>query len=313
MNILPSAIALFFLIFFLVKSADLLEDSFVGISKKLGINTFTTGFLIIAMTSSLPEAFVAINSVANNAPGLSLGNILGATIILLTLITGLTAIRRGSIPFKGFYGPTQVFYSLILIFSQIVSLLDGKLTWFEGLFLVIEYTIFIIYIVKQSHDAHPFRKHHKIKSTPYSIIIKGIIGIAGLIISSNLTVTQALNLAEKLNIPPLAIGLLLFSIGTNLPEIIIMLRSNNLEKNKLALGSFMGSATFNTAVLGILTILNPFSIQDFNRIIPAILILATAIFIYAEAVFGDKEITKKEGYLLLSVFGIFLITEGLFI
>ncbi|KKR05778.1 MAG: K+-dependent Na+/Ca+ exchanger related-protein [candidate division WS6 bacterium GW2011_GWF2_39_15] len=307
MNILPSILILCVLIFLLVKSADLLESSFISVSKKLRVNTFTVGFVILAVTSSLPETFVAINSAVGNVTGLSVGNLVGATLLLLTVVIGISAIKSGGMPFKGFYGTKEILLSLGIIYAQIIALVDGNLEWLEGLLLLALYTGFVIYILGKSNslDIHAHRKSH---SVPV-ILMKSVLGIVGLVVTSNLTVSYAIDLAGLLSIPTIILGLLVFSVGTNLPEIIILIRSNDPEKSKLAAGNFIGSATFNTAILGLLAILRPGTVSGFVTLIPALAVLTVVIFIFAIMVISDKEISKREGLILLSLFLFYAIAE----
>lgn len=307
MNILPTLGILIVLIFFLVKSADLLESAFVGISKKLKVNAFVTGFLLLAFTSSLPETFVAINAGIGGYSGLSVGNLIGATIILLTLVIGISAVKNKSIPFKGVYSTKEVLISLAIIYAQILALIDGKLEWVEGVILLSLYTGFIVYLVGKGKvlDLSIAKGGGKLSA----IIIKAMIGVLGLIIASNLTVTYSIQLAEVINIPPILIGLLGISIGTNLPEIVILFRSRGKEGNNLAAGNFIGSATLNTAVLGLLILLRPTVLVNFLSLIPALIALSITIFMFSLMVINDRAITRKEGYILLLIFLSYILAE----
>ncbi|HRI05657.1 MAG TPA: sodium:calcium antiporter [Candidatus Dojkabacteria bacterium] len=307
MDILPTIGSLLVLIFLLVKSADLIESSFVGISRRLGVNTFLIGFVILAMTSSLPETFVAINAASSGYSGLSVGNIVGATIILLTLVIGISAIKNKSLPFKGMYSTKEVLFSLAIIYAQILVLIDGRMDWMEGIFLLALYSGFVVYIIAKSKVWEITNNHSNRKLS--TLLIKSILGIAGLILSANLTVSTALGLAEALNTPPLIIGLLVLGIGTNLPEIVIMLRSKNGDMGKLAAGNFIGSATFNSAVLGLLILIRPTTLVNFTSLIPALILLSITIFMFSLMVINDRTITRKEGYILLFIYAVYITSE----
>lgn len=277
------------------------------VSKRLRINVFITGFLILAVASSLPEAFVAINAASTGQPGLSVGNLVGATVIILTLVIGLSAVKTGGVKFKGMYSTKEVLMSLAIIYSQIIALIDGKIEWIEGVVLISIYAAFVIYIIGKSKA---FEATLSLKSQPIgNVAIKGVIGVAGLIVFSNLTVTNTLSLATLLNVPPILLGLLVLSIGTNLPELVILFRSDSKEKDKLAAGNFIGSATINTAVLGLLALISPTVLINFRSLIPALILLSITIFIFSLMVINDKEITRREGYLLIALYVIYVATE----
>lgn len=300
---LELVLTIIFLLVILVKSADIIEDAFIAISERFNINTFLTGFIILAFTSSLPETSVAINAIVEDAVPLSIGNLLGATTVILTFIIGLNAIKNRSIPFKGFFGKHEVILSLGVILAQVAAIIDRRLTVLEGVLLLSLYVVFILYIVFKSNSAaRSIPKRKKRNGPVYMHLLKSAVGVVGLIWSANILVEKAILLAGIANIPEILIGLFMLSLGTNLPEIILLIRSNSVEKEKLAAGNFIGSATFNTAVMGILAILSPYNITNFSAIVTVIIFLTIGIVLLANMVTNDEEITFKEGYLLVILF-----------
>src|SRR3989344_2094838 len=66
------------------------------ITKFLKLSEFVTGFILLGIGTSLPELFVGINSAFNKTPAISLGNIIGANILDLTLVIGIPIlVSRG--------------------------------------------------------------------------------------------------------------------------------------------------------------------------------------------------------------------------
>ncbi len=284
----------------LVKSADLIEEAFISLSERFGINTFLTGFIILAFTSSLPETSVAVNSIIEGTVALSIGNILGATTIILTLIIGLSAIKHKGIPFRGFFGSREVVLALGVILAQVAAVVDGSITLLEGVILLTLYITFVLFIIFKSKSQA--KKVVVKKKHPFlPLAIKSTVGVVGLIWSANILVEKAVELATIINVPQILIGLFMLSLGTNLPEIVLLVRSNNIEKVKLAAGNFIGSATFNTAILGIIAITAPYEIVNFHAIVTVIIVLTVTIAVFASMV-NDNEISPKEGFFLLFLF-----------
>ena len=71
--------------------ADLLVDNAILIAEKLGISEKVIGLTIVALGTSLPELVTAITSLIKGHSSLSLGNIIGANLCNLGLVSG-TAI-----------------------------------------------------------------------------------------------------------------------------------------------------------------------------------------------------------------------------
>ena len=75
----------------LVVGADLLVDNAIIIAEKMGVSEKVIGLTIVALGTSLPELVTAITSLIKGHGSLSLGNIIGANLFNLVLVSG-TAI-----------------------------------------------------------------------------------------------------------------------------------------------------------------------------------------------------------------------------
>lgn len=292
----------FFLVI-LVKSADLVEESLVVISKKLGINPFITGFVILSGASTLPELSVAVNAAVQQVPDLSIGNLFGATIFLLTVVIGLFAIKHRSIPFHGSFGPREVILSLILIATQILAVYDQRLGKVEGICLLGGYLLLIAFLIKSSKQ----KKHiltFKIirrKRILYSVLLS-IIGLIGLLLSANFIVNIVIDIAKTFHISETLLGIFMLGIGTNLPELAILFASRNAEEDKLAVGNFIGSAVANVPTLGLLAVLLPHTISGFNSLFPVLVGLFFTCLLFAIFVSTKEKLSAKEATVLIFMF-----------
>ena len=70
--------------------AELLEGSSVSLATMAGIPTEVVGVTIVALCTSLPELVTAITALAKGHGALSLGNIIGANIFNLVLVSGVS-------------------------------------------------------------------------------------------------------------------------------------------------------------------------------------------------------------------------------
>lgn len=75
-----------------IAGSQLLVDSGVAIANALGIPSIVIGLTVIAVGTSLPELVTAIISVRKGIADLSIGNIIGANILNLSLITGAAGV-----------------------------------------------------------------------------------------------------------------------------------------------------------------------------------------------------------------------------
>ena len=70
-------------------------------------------------------------------------------------------------------------------------------------------------------------------------------------IGSNFLISSSINLAKKLQIPDLIIGVTIIAIGTSLPELFVLMNSatNDEYGSNLAYGTILGSNIANTALI----------------------------------------------------------------
>lgn len=69
--------------------ADMLEGSSVSLATMAGVPTEVVGVTIVALCTSLPELVTAVTALAKGHGALSLGNIIGANIFNLVLVSGV--------------------------------------------------------------------------------------------------------------------------------------------------------------------------------------------------------------------------------
>lgn len=78
-----------------VMGADLLVDSGSALARLAGVSERIIGVTIVAVGTSLPELVTTVTAIAKRQSALSIGNILGANILDLTLILPMSALVSG--------------------------------------------------------------------------------------------------------------------------------------------------------------------------------------------------------------------------
>ncbi|MEM4336649.1 MAG: hypothetical protein QXG86_01465 [Candidatus Woesearchaeota archaeon] len=304
---------LFFLIFLFisVKSADYATYYSSKLAKIFRLSEFIVSFFIVAIISALPEGTIAIISAIKGVPELGLGTLFGSNVADLALVFGVIAITSShNISIRSQILSKDFFYLILLLFPVLLSL-DGQLSRIEGLLLI---AAGIFFFMTLSVESHMFRKKfNNLKEKPFfTDIILLIISLAVMIFGAHYTIKEAVIFAEELHIPPILIGLTVISIGTCLPELMFSLRAIKKNKDQLALGDILGTViTDATIIVGIITIIHPFI---FNQVIAYV--TGTAMFIAGLLavmfIKSGKVLTKKEGFLLLSFYFLYLIVEVVF-
>lgn len=132
--------------------ADMLEASSVSLATIAGIPTEVIGVTVVALCTSLPELVTAITALAKGHGALSLGNIIGANIFNLVLVSGTAVtispfvIPEGSKLFG--YNTSQIIEIPVMVgvmaLMTLPTLFKGKLRRWQGITLLCIYASFVV-------------------------------------------------------------------------------------------------------------------------------------------------------------------------
>lgn len=143
----------------IVVGADLLVDDGTIIARQLGVSEAIIGVTIIAVGTSLPELVTTITAIVKKQSDLSIGNIIGANIIDLTMILPICAfLSGGALP----VGKQSAFLDmpvclLVICIAIIPTLIFKKLSRWQGALMVCIYIGYIAVLVTNSQFGYlPF-------------------------------------------------------------------------------------------------------------------------------------------------------------
>jgi cation:H+ antiporter len=131
--------------------ADLLVDNGTIIAQKLGVPETVIALTFVALGTSLPELVTAITSLVKGHGALSLGNVIGANLFNLVLVSGLSvllspfAVPSGKL-IAGMNASLAVDIPLmffVMAFLTLPAVFRGKLQRWQGVTLLIVYTAYI--------------------------------------------------------------------------------------------------------------------------------------------------------------------------
>ncbi|EKD87313.1 MAG: hypothetical protein ACD_36C00150G0001, partial [uncultured bacterium] len=218
----------------LAGSAELVIRAASSLAHKARITNFAVGFLLLGLITSTPELFVAGQAVIDGVPQLSVGNLLGGSILLLSLVIGASAIILGRIKLDRGLDSREIMASSAVVAAPIVVLFDGRLTRLEGIALVALYVIHAFFM--KNGDGKKKKSIHLPLRTVSQTIIMLVIGFIGMALASKVMIESAQVLTEALHIQSFVFGLLLLSFGTNLPEFSLAFQGAVLRRESIAFG-----------------------------------------------------------------------------
>ncbi|MBO6090363.1 MAG: calcium/sodium antiporter [Lachnospiraceae bacterium] len=155
---MPVFMAIIFLVFgaaIIAFGATLLVDNGTIIAKKIGVPDSVIALTVVALGTSLPELVTAITSLIKGHGSLSLGNIIGANLFNLVLVSGLAiTIKPFEVPSEKQFLSTGLNSSLVveiplmifvMLFLTLPALIKGKLYRWQGIILLLLYAAFCVF------------------------------------------------------------------------------------------------------------------------------------------------------------------------
>lgn len=299
-------IVLFFLFIFLGIMADLVVRNISYLATVIKLKLFAFG-IILGLITTLPELSVGLNATLDQAASLSVGNLLGGVMVILGLVLGVSLIFNRKIVTDGNF--QTIIPEMAVIFLPVILGLDGRYGLGDGLILVGAYLALIFYLFRLNYNFTRPQLEFVLQKKVVKATLLSIVGVIFIILISNLIVKTTLDLLTYLDISRFLIGLLVFAIGTNLPEIFIAIMSWKEKTFELSLSHLLAAAFTHTLVLGILAVINPISFFVSKAYLLLAVFLGVLLVLFVFFYRSQKKLDRREGFALAGVYLLFLITN----
>ena len=309
-------------LFMLAKGADILVEQAVALSLRWGVPTVVVGATIVSLGTTTPEAAVSVAAAISGEPGLALGNAVGSIITDCGLILGIAAIIS---PLKldrtvvNRQGWIQIGAGFLLVLACVPWLTletmftaGGNLPQWMGFVLVGLLALYIWKSIAWSRGAPPEGETAELvegakenKGGTAMVVIKLIIGIAIVLISSQVLIPAVDITATRIGIPEAIIAATLVAFGTSLPELVTAVTAARRGEGGLAIGNVIGADILNVLfVAGLSAAVTPAGLQAdpkfFQILFPGMLILL--ITFRVGIVFHKTHLSRPFGVVMLLLY-----------
>ena len=296
--------------------AGLLIESVDRVAKRFKTSGFTIAFFVLGFLTSISEISVMVNSSIDKVPQIAVGNLIGASFVILLGIVPFLAVIGHSIRLKNTLKQRHIAYALFVIALPVIFVLDGSVNIVEGIACILAY-ITTLYLIR-GHGHHTVRDvmdevgdeltHHE--TTTLSDVFKILVGAGIIFAAGHFLVQETVYFSEFFGIPSSIIGLVFLSIGTNLPEIVIAARSVLKKKADIAFGDYLGSALTNTLIFGALPIVNgSFLLGGGVQFVGTAVLMGIGFLAFYHLTKSGRILTKAEGHTLLLIYIAFIILQ----
>ena len=301
-------------------SANAFVDGASALAKAFGVSPFVIGMVIIGFGTSAPELCVSALSGATGHSDLSLGNAYGSCIFNIAVILGVAALIKPLV-----VKPSVVFVAVpslvaIAFLSCLLVMLGDGFSRVDGVILLVAFVILMpLYCW---FDQSQKRKNEGCAPPPpgttgvspvddqdkpiplWKAWLLLFVGLAFLVGSSHVLVWGSVDIARKMGVSELLIGLTIIAVGTSLPELASAVASARKGEHEFVIGNIVGSNIFNTlAVVGIAGTISPFkNISPYllSRDLPMMVFMSVLI-----AVFGFNYRKPREPKAIGRAAGVF--------
>ena len=295
----------------LIVGADRFVHGAAATARNLGVAPLMIGLTIVAFATSAPEILVSIIAASAGEPDLAVGNAIGSNIANIGLVLGATAlihpIELNSATLR------REMPALMAVSLLTVSLfLDSFLSLVDGFVLLTGLIIVMVWLTRlglRSSANDPikadFEAEIPLGVRTWVAVTWLLVGLIMLLFGAELMVDAAVDIARRLGVGEVVIGVTLVAVATSLPEFAVTLVSAFRGEYGLAIGNIVGSNIFNLlAVIGIAAVIEPAKLPPSVLTLHIFVMVAFTLVLFAMTYDydGKGKISRFEGFSLTAAY-----------
>ena len=301
--------------FLMFRAANWLVQGIGKVAQYLQWSEFVIAFFVMAIGGSLPNLFVGLSSVAHGIPELSFGDVVGNSVVALTLVAALAVFVGSDLIAEGKLIQTSALLTISIALLPLLLILDGVLGRGDGIALIIVFFGYAAWMFskrkyyQQTLDENqkpPLKRFRNFMVGLFQILVGGALLLA----AAEGVVRSASFFAQEFSLPIALIGILGIGFMSALPELYFAIAAAKKGKSWIILGELTGSVIIlTTLVLGIVAILQPIVIVDFTPFAFARFFMILAALFFLIFIRTERKITKKEALFLVGLYLTFVAVE----
>jgi len=220
--------------FLLLWAANWLVASITEIARYLKWREFVIAFFVMAIVSSFPNLFIGISSALQGIPELSFADIVGNSVVDLTLVAALAVFFGQSLRGDGPVVQRSSFFTIAIAVVPLLLILDKELSRGDGVVLLLIFVFYSAWLFSKREQYTHIFNHANPQTIAEPImrfrtfiknILKATTGILLLLVAAQGIVTSVLFFGDQFHIPLAIIGILVLGLGNALPEIYFTIAS----------------------------------------------------------------------------------------
>ena len=306
-------VASYLIIFF---AADIFLDNLKDICVIYNLSPFIIGMLILGIDPE--ESIASVIAAINGLPYVSIGNVVGNSIIAMTLPFSLPLLFY-TLKFKSI----SRFYLIILyilLINLLFSFVFNNFMFLSGLIALGVYLIYFIrslrnYSQEKDRNAENIENNIEFdekelielqKSSKLKRFFLISIGLVFIFIGGEFLILSADRIIGILHIPEVFFGFIIIGFVTNVEELTLILKSIKKKSVDIGFGGMIGKLIWNlTITFGISGVI--MTNISFKLILLLNWFILLMIILFFNLSYKRKKLTKKDGLILLVIFIVFIL------
>lgn len=286
--------------------ADKFTDGASALARRMKVPPIVIGLTVVAMGTSAPELFVSMASALKGSSGMALGNIVGSNIFNALAIVGCAALVAPIVITPGTVKKDIPFAIVASAALALLTLIDGRLDRIDALLLLAGFAVFMVYTLRlaRSGNAQQETAGEAADAAPANLwkcLGFIVLGLACLIVGSNIFVNYASDVARQLGVSDAVVGLTIVACGTSLPELATSVVSARKGESAIAIGNAIGSNVFNILlILGLTGTICPMTLGGITWIDMAMMLGSIGLLWLFS--FTKLRVQRWEGGVLVAIF-----------
>ncbi len=303
----------------IIKGSDWFIDAVIWIANAFRIPHIIIGATIISICTTLPETFVSLTASIKGETDVAFGNAIGSIaantgfILAILLLFASPVIEN-----KKDFVRNGFFLIALLILVMAIGLTAGEIDRMIGVGLI---CLLVLFLANNVHSAKKLMRSGCgenqnngqncsgiAKSDGMRQALKFSVGVAGVVVGSNLLVDNGIQIAVVLGVPSIVIAAIFTSIGTSLPELVTAITSIRKKASNLGVGNIIGANILNIVqVVSLSSVVTPIPMAH-DQVILRVLLPVTLVLVTLAVLYGTfPGFKRRQGLILLMVYSVFIV------
>lgn len=233
------------------------------------------------------------------------GTILGTNIVHLGLVLGIVAVigKKMNVECKILEGRLLLLWVFLMLPFALI-LVDGKLGRIDGIVLILAYLFFIIGLWRRERKLGHLKRNVNLKSLwKDAFIFNG--SMLALLISGNILVWSATNIAGIIGVSTYFIALTVIAISGATPDFAVSVKSALRGHQDIGVGDLIGSVVLELLFFfGLVGLIHPLTV-NVGQVLNVMIFLMAALTLVLFLIY-KRWMTRVHGIILLAAYALFI-------